>query len=77
MVAATSRNAEGCVVVDRARRSLADSLSERLRQRAPSLAIYAAMIREISSLYGWMVTVVHERDKNSVIGGVAYMVGKF
>lgn len=60
MVLATSRNAEGCVVTDKARSKLEDSLSEMLRQRAPSLEIYAAIIREISSLYGWTVTVIHE-----------------
>lgn len=56
MVPKTSLNADGCVVVDRARRRLADSLSERFKHRAPSLEMYAAMIRDISSLNGWMVT---------------------
>ncbi len=59
-VPTTSRNAEGCVVTDKARSSLADSLSERFRHRAPSVAMYVAMMRETSSLYGWTVTRCHE-----------------
>jgi hypothetical protein len=56
-VLAISLNADGCVVYSSALSTACRSRPDRFRQRLESSAMYTAMMREISSRYGWILTI--------------------